>query len=247
MRSKFLTLKNQTIHYLIDGKGKCLIILPSLWLTSKTFEETGNKLSQFFTVIIPDIYKGKSRSEQPSKNINDYISTLKDFIDKLKIKNYYLVGLSFSGLIATIFTNTYPSEIKKLLLISTSATSVPIKNKGSTLILGYVKMMWNTLWSENGSVVLIRMLSDTLIYFFQQPKQFILEALIVIKNYKRPTINMKVPSKLIFTNRDEFLPQSAIGINSRIKNLEVEVINKTHCWGLIENNAMVAKIKEYCK
>jgi len=248
MKSKYLKVKDHNIHYLTEGYGEYLIILPSLWATSKIFEEIGEKLAKHYSVIIPDIYKGKSKFNKPTRNINDCVFLLKSFLDKLKLEKYYLLGASYSGVIATLFSNTHPKRIKKLLLISTSATSINIKRKWLMLFTGYSKLLWNNFLTKKKTKKDYLKIPDTIKFLLTHPRQFINEAFIVTKNYDQPTTEMRVPSKLIFAEKDEFMSvQQAVEVHSQIKNLEIEVVDKTHSWGFVEQEEMVKMIKDYFK
>lgn len=247
MKSKYLKVKDHNIHYLTEGYGEHLIILPSLWVTSKSYEEIGEKLSQYYTVIIPDIYKGESTFKKSVYEIKDYFILLKTFVDKLKIPKTYLLGISFSGILATEFSNNFPEIIDKLLLLSTSATTINIKNKLLKLIIGYLIFIFNNLFSIKGFKTNIIWFIDSIQYFFHNPKQYLLEGLIAIKNYEKPTSEIKVISRLIFAKKDEFIPLEVADINSRIKNLEVEFVDKTHAWMFIEQEELIKKIRGYFK
>jgi len=61
MKSKFLNTNDGKIHYLEGGKGDTVILLPSLWLTSRLYKIFAEQLSQDYQVLIPDFYKGKSQ------------------------------------------------------------------------------------------------------------------------------------------------------------------------------------------
>jgi len=247
MKSQFLKVKDHNIHYLAEGYGEHLIILPSLWLTSKSYQEIGKELSKYFTVIIPDIYKGKSIFQKPAYEIKDYVILLKAFVDKLKISKTYLLGVSLSGILATEFSNKFPETVNKLLLISTSATIIKMKYKLLKLISGYIRLIFNNLFSIKGFKANLMWFIDSIYYFCHHPKQYLLEGLIAIKNYEKPTLKMKVTSKLIFAKKDEFIPLEIANINSKIKNLEIEIIDKTHAWMFIEQEEMVRIIKNYFK
>lgn len=247
MKSLFIALKNQKVHYLIGGKGDYLILLPSLWLTSKSYKQIGKKLSRYYTVVIPDIYKGKSIFRTSVYTTKDYVILLKAFIDKLKMPKTYLLGVSLSGILATEFSNKFPETINKLLLISTSATIIKMKYKLFKLISGYIRVIFNNLFSIKGFKANLMWLIDTFQYFIRQPKQYLLEGSIAIKNYEKPTLKMKVASKLIFAKKDEFIPLEIVNINSKIKGLEVEIVDKTHAWMFIEQEELINKIREYFK
>mgnify|MGYP001581582552 FL=1 len=70
-----------------------------------------------FYVYSPE-HPGLMRSETPKTvwEPKDYVDYLKAFVDRLKIKDFILVGQSFGGAIATLYTATYPNGIKTLVL-----------------------------------------------------------------------------------------------------------------------------------
>ena len=247
MKSKFLPINNQNIHYLIGGKGRTLLLIPSLWITSKSYKEMGDKLSKYFTVVIPDIYKGKSKFSKPATDLADYINGLDDFVNKLKIKNFYLLGISFAGVIATIYASSFPVKINKLLLISSSATLIDANYKTIRLITGYFKLALNNLFSIKGLRTNTLWFVDSAQYLLRHPRQYFIEALLAIRNYANPTKEIKVPSKLIFAKKDEFLPIKVLDANLKIKNLEIELIDKTHAWIFLEQEEAVKRIRDFFK
>ena len=125
MKSLFIQTNSNKIHYLTAGQGKTLVLLPSLWVTSKSYIRLGIVLSKNFKVIIPDIYRGASVFYKNGKNIDDYVDSFAQFTKALSLNEFYLIGISFSGLLATMYALQHSNLINKLFLVSTA--TVPIQ------------------------------------------------------------------------------------------------------------------------
>jgi pimeloyl-ACP methyl ester carboxylesterase len=244
MISKSIDLHNIKVHYLVGGQGRVLILLPSLFVTSKSYEILGEKLCRYFTVIIPDIYKGNSVFNSTTESLSDYTVTLKEFCDALKLDKLYLIGISASGLIATDYIQRYPKSVIKGMLFSTIVAPLISKFKFIRLAWGYLKLIidymksWerlkvNWLWFKYaaGSV-------------FRHPKQFILEAKQVVEFIPTKT-DFKIPVKLIFAKHDEFLPKSVLADNQKLKQIEIEIYEGDHTWFFLKQDEFVNKVKKY--
>lgn len=76
-----------------------------------------------FYVISPE-HPGLMRSETPKFlwGPGEYAGYLEEFIVKLGVKKFVLVGQSFGGAIATLYIANHPKEIKTLVLVSSGLT-----------------------------------------------------------------------------------------------------------------------------
>ncbi len=245
MQDSLIRIRNGIVHCLIGGKGDVVVILPSLWITSRSYKRIGEELSRYYTVIIPDLYKNNSKFSKVARSVPDYTEALGNLLEKLDVKKCYLIGVSFSGFIAVNYVNNFPSKVKKLMLLSTSVTRVEARWKLFRLFVGYAKLFWGNLFSSLGRQTNLLWLSDGFGYFLCQPKQFAYEVIIALGNYEKQTTKMEVPTKLIFAKRDEFIPLVAIDVNSEIKNLEIEVVDKSHAWFFLKPEKIIPKIIAY--
>lgn len=244
---KYLKINNsEIIHYLYFGRGKKIILLPSMWLTSHSYARLGIKLSQSYQVYIPDLFRGKSTFGHPAKNLIDYAEKLNLFIGRLNIQHYYLVGISLSGLIAMKFISKYNLLPLKLFLISTTAAPIDIKRRGFILFLGYIKLLFNNLFSLKGIKTNLLWFADTVINLFTHPIQVFYEYLIALTDFSKSTIKkMPIRSKILFAKKDEFLSQVYIEKMKQIDNLELEIIDDTHGWFFYRENELVGKIASF--
>jgi pimeloyl-ACP methyl ester carboxylesterase len=243
MKNKFVKIEEDKIHYLECGSGNTIILLPSFGLTSRSYNQFGNFLSSNYHVIIPDLFKGQSINKKIASSFEDYSELLNSFIDKLKINNIYLIGISYSGMEAFKFVQKHPRKIKKLLLIST--TIVPFQMSKFRFFCSYTMLFINNLFSLKGIQTNLLWFVDGINNIFRHPKQIIKDINIVTNKYDLKTKKIKVPSKLIFAKKDEFIPFSTLKKMNGIENLETEIINDYHAWFFIKKMKLINKVKEF--
>lgn len=118
-------INNWNINYEIIGDGNPVILLHG-WLTDmETMRPIANSLSTNFKVYLVDIVGfGKSDLPEHPLNTNDFGDFLKEFVDKLDIKNPILIGHSNGGRMIINAVGRKIVEPKKVVLID-SAGLVP--------------------------------------------------------------------------------------------------------------------------
>lgn len=118
-KSKVLEIKGQRISYVKKGNRKKIIILLHGWGQSKEiWNSLQNKLQKKYTVYSIDLPGfGESIMTKPF-SLQDYVDVLNSFILQEKIDSCIIVGHSFGGKIASLFTMQYPQKVKKLVLYS---------------------------------------------------------------------------------------------------------------------------------
>ena len=76
-------------------------------------------LSDFITVIIPDL-PGHGKSEGVCfDSVKEYVEWINDFTESLKISSIYLAGHSLGGAVAQEYASTYPEKTEGLILVGT--------------------------------------------------------------------------------------------------------------------------------
>ena len=118
----YLNINNITIYYEKFGTNKnTILILPGWGNTRKTFYPMIEILKENYTVYILD-YPGFDNSPIPNKELTiyNYASLLITFMNKLNIKNPYIIAHSFGGRIATLLNSYYNIEIDKMIFIDTA-------------------------------------------------------------------------------------------------------------------------------
>lgn len=237
-KGNFVQTKISKYYYLDKGKGDILIILPSY--SYKVFID---KLSQKYRVIIPDLLKGLTKSSKKAYSCDDYIDLLNDFIDSLKLKKFYLVGISFSGPIAFKFSQKYSKKVRKMMLFSTSLVDVPITY--FKFIYSYLLLVLNNSFSIRGIKSNIIWFTDGLSNLFRH-KQVLIDLNIAVKKYPKMDHTIKVATKIILADRDEFIPIKYTKEMHKIKKLDLEIIKGNHAWFFNDKEKFIELIDEYC-
>lgn len=245
---KFLTLDGEmkgTVHYVELGHGEPLVLLPSLWTTTKSYRILGKELAQHYHVYIPNLYRGKSTFSRNARTLEDYVTGLDAFINGLHLQSPYLIGVSMSGLLASRYVHEHPSTIKKLYLVSTSPIPVELKNKKTILLSGYAKLLYHNMFSSDGIKTNALWVTDGLSTLVKHPRQMVHDGLIAIADYTHKPDAMPVPTKLLFAGRDEYIPARTVDLMKHVKNLEIEEVDRYHGWFFQHEEELAQKIVDF--
>jgi pimeloyl-ACP methyl ester carboxylesterase len=118
MKRGYVDTPEGQIHYRIEGKGRPVLLLHRVGLSSDEFTEMLPLLSQNYLVVAMDIL-GYGNSDMPSNpiQIEDYARNVIHFLDTLDIKKADVLGSRFGSSIAVEMAAAYPSRVNKLMLI----------------------------------------------------------------------------------------------------------------------------------
>ncbi len=132
-------VKDCNIYYEIMGKGNPVILLHG-WLTNlETMRPIANELCKNFEVYLVDVIGfGKSDLPEHPLTANDFGDFLKEFVDKLQIKNPILIGHSNGGRIIINAVGRGIVSAKKVVLID-SAGIKPKRSLGYYLKVAFYK------------------------------------------------------------------------------------------------------------
>lgn len=125
-----ISIKSLKVHYRTAGdpKNPTLILLNGWGAKVRgTFPNSEKVIKEFtrhgFYVISPE-HPGLMRSETPKSvwGPEDYTEYLQEFVEKLGLRGFVLVGQSFGGAIATAYAAEHPEKIKALVLVNAGLT-----------------------------------------------------------------------------------------------------------------------------
>lgn len=121
-------INNKKINYEVHGEGNPVILLHG-WLASlETMKPLEQHLAKKFKVYNVDIIGfGKSQLPERPMKTDDYGDFLKDFINKLGIKNPILIGHSNGGKTVINYAGRKLGPIRKIVLID--STGIKPKRK----------------------------------------------------------------------------------------------------------------------
>ena len=116
-----IIVQNLATEYLDEGVGQVLLFLHGWQDNFHTFDSLASLLSPTRRVIRLDLPGfGKSEVPKESWNLDNYVQFVKEFIEKLDIKVYALVGHSFGGRIAIKGEATKNLQAQKIILIGSA-------------------------------------------------------------------------------------------------------------------------------
>lgn len=250
MESKKLILKNHLVSYKVSKQNQSTINLVFIhgWLSSKEVWSNLIKRIDFancFTLDLP----GFGESQVPTNSVNNdfFVEIVKEFIDKLNLKNVVLVGHSNGGAIATKFTTKYKSSLNKLILIDSSG----IRNK--TL----KKMIFNSVAKILKPIFSLKILSGLKNRIYKMigssdyiESNHIKGTYINVINEDISSIYSPIDSKtlIIWGKQDKDTPiEFAHFINKEIKDSKLVELNAGHFPFIEKESEVLASIKEFLK
>lgn len=120
------------------GKGHSLILLHGAMVSGAMYSlrSFAEELSKNYDVIIPDLRgHGESKNMPGPYTTVQHAEDIKKLLDALNIKNAYVLGSSYGGVVAQQITHMYPTVVSKLILDGTfSYNKITLREKIEAII-----------------------------------------------------------------------------------------------------------------
>ncbi|MDF1516920.1 MAG: alpha/beta fold hydrolase [Lutibacter sp.] len=114
--------KNTQIHYAEWGKGNAVVLLHGFLENGAMWEEVAKVLSKRNRVICIDLLgHGKTGNLGYIHSMEDQAHMVKAVLNYLKLRKYVFVGHSMGGYVALAFAKLFPSNVKGLCLMNSTA------------------------------------------------------------------------------------------------------------------------------
>ncbi|PLX00176.1 MAG: alpha/beta hydrolase [Marinilabiliales bacterium] len=121
---KLLTLNNGNIGYKTEGSGPCIVLLHGFLESSDTWGGFSQKLSEYYTVISPDLPGHGSSSVFGFDHPMEFMaSAVKAILDAENIDSAVVCGHSMGGYVSLAFAKAYPGVMKGLILFHSHASA----------------------------------------------------------------------------------------------------------------------------
>ncbi len=122
MEKSYMETDSGKIAYLSGGQGNHLLLLHSLNVSSESWKDVFQPLTQKYKVVALDML-GHGDSDKPSKNflIEDYTRSVIQFMDKRGIEKAIVCGNSVGALLAVDLAASFPKRVEKLILVGCPA------------------------------------------------------------------------------------------------------------------------------
>lgn len=130
---RYLLENGKEIYYEIYGEGEPLVILNGIMMSTKSWTEFIEPLSDGNQLILVDFLdQGQSDKLEAGYNHSVQVDAVNEFIEKVVGESVNLFGISYGGEIAIQVALDYPKCVKKLLLFNTcSETSYWLEEVGN--------------------------------------------------------------------------------------------------------------------
>jgi len=204
------------MHFLKWGNGKKQIVCLHGWPgEGSKWAELASHLVRENSMIWALDLPGWGDSEiEFEMKLEDYANELKKFIEENEINKPILIGHSFGGKLAIKFTNLYPDDVYKLVLISSSG--IIEKNGLSNLVKNFI---WrrNHPWINSQDY---KKASEIKKNTFEK---------VVVEDVMKEASTITCPTLLIYGNYDKITPFK-IGETFRdvINNSKLEIVEGDH-------------------
>jgi len=136
------------VHYEVYGRGRPVILLHG-WLGSwGLWQETMTFLGQYYRTYALDLWGfGESGKKRDTYMVQDFVSLVDQFMDKLGIMQAPLVGHSMGGTVSLSVALRYPERVQKVVVIGSpivgSSLALPLKLAGHREIAFMLFNMFN--------------------------------------------------------------------------------------------------------
>ena len=113
-----MLIKNININYVDYGtKDNPIVLLHGWGQNINMMKGLGNQLSSTNRIIIIDL-PGYGESDEPKEvwSVDDYVTFLKELLDRLNVDNPIIIGHSFGGKIGLLYATKY--NVKKLVCLA---------------------------------------------------------------------------------------------------------------------------------
>ena len=224
-------------NYQVFGEGKPLLILHGWMSNSDRWALVAEKIAEGglastgeaggFRVIVPDLPGfGKSDALSMPWDTNKYINWAEQFVKELGISDFYLLGHSFGGALASKIAVKHAQEVKKLFLVSAACVRKKtgqksfLKNISKVVKLFYF-LPYYGFFRKAFYKFIIR--KSDYVYVDGIMKETYLNVVGEDLSFHLPFI--KVPTVIIWGDKDESTPiEDARLINAKIKNSKLVII-----------------------
>ena len=223
-----ITINGVKTNYQTYGEGKPFLFLHGWGSNCERWVDVAEPISKNgYKVIVPDLPGfGKSDALSIPWNTNKYIDWIERFAKELNLGDFYLLGHSFGGALASKLAVKHAQEVGKLFLVSAAcvrkntAKKSWLKRISKTIRLLHFLPYYGFFRKAVYKFVIRK--SDY-VYVDGLMKETYLNVVAEDLSFHLPFI--KVPTVIIWGDKDEFTPlEDAYFINKQIKNSKLVII-----------------------
>ena len=222
------TINGIKTNYQVFGEGKPFLILHGWGSNSDRWVTVAEKIAEKgFRVYVPDLPGfGKSDAIPIPWDTNKYTDWIEKFVKELNLEDFYLLGHSFGGALASKMAVKHVQDIKKVFLVSAACVRKKTTGKKFSRIVAKIFKIFYFIpyyaFFRKAVYKFIIRKSDY-VYVEGIMKATYLNVVAEDLSFHLPFI--KVPTVIIWGDKDEFTPiQEGYFIEKQIKKSKIIVI-----------------------
>lgn len=141
--SKFIEIDAKKIHYIDEGVGPLLVLLPGAPTTLFIYKRLIELLHDDYRIVAMD-FPGFGLSEAPEKNycLEDYAESLENFFEKMDLKDATLLLNDTAGCIGVFACRNIKDRVKKMIYMSTIVFPLTGKALLVKFMLRFIVSSW---------------------------------------------------------------------------------------------------------
>jgi len=219
---------NKTLIFLHGGPG-----YNSVSFETTTAEELSN--NGFFVISYDRRGEGRSLDKKAHFTFDETLNDLNLIFDKYKIDSAILVGHSFGGIIATLFTEKFPEKVKSLVYVGApfsmqetfstiiKSSKIIYQDKKDSLNLNYINMLekMDKRSLQYSSYCFAHAMQNNFYY----PKKVTEEADRIYKKFKTDTLLIKYSSQMTYEAPSGFWKNekyTTLDLSDKLKQIVVK-------------------------
>lgn len=208
------------INYISKGKGEIILFLHGWGQNVKMMQPLIEELKDKYKCVILDLPGFGKSSFNNSKNINEYVNHIRNFLEERDLLPSYIVGHSFGGKVAIEYYLRY-KDTKKIAIIASPLL------KPKRPLKYYYKVYKYKLLKKINSKKIYNIGSIDYKNCTDDMKKFFVS--VVNTHYDKVLKDIKIPVLLLWGNKDEEVPlNKAKKINMLIENSELHIVKGGH-------------------
>jgi pimeloyl-ACP methyl ester carboxylesterase len=217
------------------GEGPVLLFLHGFLESSSMWKNIALQFSASYTILTVDLLgHGKSGVHGKSHTMELQAQMIKGLLDHLQIEEVTLIGHSMGGYIALAFAEAYPSHLKKLVLVNSTAqadSAERINNRKRAIKIiertptAFISMAISNLFTSEGQDRFageIDILKKEALQFPFDGIQANIRGMIKRKDRTSILQTLSVPTYMIYGTQDLIVSSEAI--QEQTKDTEVTLI-----------------------
>ncbi len=214
-----------TNYELVNPKAKSPVVILHGWGSNSSYwTPLAKQLSSYYRYYLLDLPGfGGTKNLPLDSDVPEYTQFVKDFIDKLKLKNLVLVGHSFGGQVTSDFAIKHPNRLAKITLIDPAI----IRVRGPKVLL---KIFITKVLKPITRLLPLHLMNGLLSFYappeYVQANTYLRTVLRKILKYNLgPKLNLiKTPTEVIWGSDDHVIPYMGKRLVENIPDANLHVI-----------------------